>query len=167
MLEAFRSWAGGAASAGTEPCAALQGQGEAERRIAERVRMPGAELFLFLEGEQRFRFRIRDFGCTGLSGITDAPLRAGQHLIVQLEEMLMPAADVVWTRRAWAGLNFVNPVPLARFQRLCERHRAGAAWSPAMRAGSDLHNWWTDIKDQEHGRRPKLRAGGHNHPLPR
>lgn len=166
MLEALRSWAGGAAGAGTEPCAAFHADDD-ERRIAERVRMPGAELFLFMEGEQRFRFRIRDFGCTGLSGITDAPLSVGQGVIVQLEEMLMPAADVVWTRRAWAGLHFVNPVPVARFKRLCERHEAGAAWSPAMRAGSDLHNWWTDVRDQKGGRRPQLHAGGHQHPLPR
>ncbi len=167
MLEALRSWAGGAAGAGTEPSPAVLSGGVEDRRLAERVAMPGAELFLFLEGEQRYRLRLRDLACTGLSGLTDAPLSVGETLIVQLEEMLMPAADVVWTRRAFAGLRFVNPVPLARFKRLCERHEAGAAWSPAMRAGSDLHNWWTDAGEQSGGRRPKLRAGGHKHPLPR
>jgi hypothetical protein len=167
MLEGLRAWAGGAAGAGTEPCPALFGTGAEDRRRAERVPMPGAEVFLFLEGDQRFRFRIRDFGCTGIAGITDAPLTTGQSLIVQLEEMLMPAADVVWTRRASVGLRFANPVPLARFKRLCERHEAGAAWSPAMRAGSDLHNWWTDPQEQKGGRRPQLRAGGHRHPVPR
>jgi hypothetical protein len=95
MLDGLRAWAGGAAGAGTEPCPAIFAAGDNDRRVDERVRMAGAELFLFLEGEQRFRFRIRDLGCTGLSGITDAPLEVGQALIVQLEEMLMPAADVV------------------------------------------------------------------------
>jgi hypothetical protein len=88
-------------------------------------------------------------------------------LIVQLEEMLMPGAEVVWTHRALAGLRFVNPVPPARFKRLCERQEAGAAWSPAMRAGSDLHSWWTDVEHQQGGRRARLDSGGHDHPLPR
>jgi hypothetical protein len=167
MLEALRSWAGGAAGAGTEPCLPPDLAGVEDRRRSDRVRMQGAELFLFLEGEQRFRFRVRDFGCTGLSGLTDAPLTAGQLLIVQLEEMLMPAAEVIWTRRAWAGLRFVNPVPLARFKRLCERQEAGAAWSPAMRAGSDLYSWWTDVEEQQGGRRARLRSDGHKHPLQR
>jgi hypothetical protein len=164
MLEALRTWAGGAAGAGTEPNPTPPAT---DRRACERVRLMGAELFLFLEGDQRFRLRVRDLGCHGVSGLTDAPLTPGQSLIVQLEEMLMPAADVIWTRRAWAGLRFVNPVPLARFRRLCDRHEAGAAWSPAMRSGSDLHNWWTEPSEQVQGRRPRLRAGGHKHPLPR
>jgi hypothetical protein len=167
MLEGFRAWPGGAAGAGTEACPAIFGAGAEDRRLSERVLMPGAEVFLFLDGEQRFRFRVRDLGCTGIAGITAAPLKIGQSLIVQLEEMLMPAADVVWTRRASAGLRFADPVPLARFRRLCERHEAGAAWSPAMRAGSDLHAWWTDAQQQKGGRRPRLRAGGHKHPIPR
>ena len=106
--------------------------------------------------------------CThGVSGLTDAPLAMGETLIVQLEEMLMPAAQVVWTQRAMVGLAFINPVPLARMKRLAERHESGAAWSPAMRAGSDLHSWWTDPDAQAKGRKPKLKSGGHKHPLPR
>ncbi len=167
MLEGFGASAGSAAGAGAEACPAVFGAGVEDRRVSPRVPMPGAEVFLFLEGDRRFRIRIRDLGCTGIAGITDAPLTAGQSLIVQLEEMLMPAAAVVWTRRASAGLRFADPVPPARFRRLCERHEAGAAWSPAMRAGSDLHSWWTDARQQEGGRRPQLRAGGHKHPIPR
>ena len=168
MLEGLRAWAGGAAGAGTEVCpAALDGVDDDRRQGGDRVRMPGAEVFLFLEGDQRYRLRIRDFSLTGLSGLTDAPLSFGQSLIVQLEEMLMPGATVVWTRRALAGLRFVNPVPIARFKRLCERHEAGAPWSPAMRVESDMHNWWTDLQEQKQGRRPRLGAGGHKHPLPR
>jgi hypothetical protein len=167
MLEAIRSWAGGAAGAGTEPCPAAFGPGVEDRRRSGRVQMPGAELFLFMEGDQRFRLRLRDLCCSGLSGLTDAPLNVGETLVVQLEEMLMPAAQVVWTRRALTGLTFINPIPLARFKRLCERQEAGAPWSPAMRAGSDMHSWWTDVEEQKGGRRPKLRADGHRNPLPR
>jgi hypothetical protein len=48
-----------------------------------------------------------------------------------------------------------------------ERHRAGAAWSPAMRAGSDLHAWWTDLAAHAAGRRTLINNGGHAYPLPR
>jgi hypothetical protein len=167
MLEALRSWAGGAAGAGTELRVPLPPEDLEDRRGSERVSMAGAELFLFLKGDQRFRLRVRDLSFTGLSGLTDAPLTTGETLLVQLEEMLMPGAQVVWTRRALVGLHFVTPIPIPRFKRLCERHESGAAWSPAMRSGSDLHGWWTDLQQQQGGRQPKLRAGGHKHPLPR
>jgi len=138
-----------------------------EHREDERYSLLGGEVFLFLPGDQRYRLRVRDVCVHGASGLTDAPIGVGEQLVVQLEEMLMPAAEVVWTKCAMVGLNFINPLPLARLNRLRERHAAGAAWSPAMRAGSDLHGWWTDQDDHARGRRPRLDAGGHDHPLPR
>ena len=167
MHEALKSWAGDAAGAGTDSSLPPGPAAVEDRRRADRVPLEGAELFLFTQGDQRFRLRVRDFACTGLSGITDAPLTEGQSLIVQLEEMLMPGAEVVWTNGGLAGLRLIDPVPPARFKRLCERHEAGAAWSPAMRAGSDLHCWWTDVEEQQGGRRARLDSGGHDHPLPR
>lgn len=143
------------------------GTGVEDRRRAARYRLKGGEVFLFLVGDQRFRLRLRDLCSMGLSGLTDAPVSVGERLIVQLEEMLMPAADVVWTRRAMVGLSFINGLPLVRMKRLRELHKAGTAWSPAMRAGSDMHAWWTDLAAQAAGRRPRLHAGGHHHPLPR
>ena len=166
MLEGVRNWGDGA-GAGEAADAPFAAGGIEDRRRSARHQLTGGEVFLFLAGDQRFRLRLRDLCATGVSGLTDAPLSVGELLIVQLEEMLMPAARVIWTRRAMAGLRFVNPVPLARMRRLAERHAAGAAWSPAMRAGSDLHAWWTDLAAQAEQRRPRLRAGGHNHPLPR
>ncbi len=133
--------------------------GVEDRRRSERIRVTGGEVFLFMEGDQRFRLRLRDMCRLGLSGLTDAPLRVGESLIVQVEEMLMPAAEVIWTQRAMVGLAFINPLPLIRLKRLVDRHEAGAAWSPAMRANSDLHGWWTDVADQRKGRRPRMRSG--------
>lgn len=141
--------------------------GGEEARRAQRYRLWGGEVYLFVDPDQRFRLRLKDLCALGISGLTDAPLEIGQRITVQLEEMLMPAADVVWTRRAMVGLSFINMLPLARMKQLCERHEAGAAWSPAMRAGSDLHAWWTDLAAQEGGRQARLHAGGHDHPLPR
>lgn len=138
-----------------------------DRRRNDRFELTGAELYLFLSDEQRFRLRLRDVCTTGVSGLTDAPLAAGERVFVQFEEMLMPAAEVIWTRHFFAGLRFEDPLPPVRLQLLRDRHASGAAWSPAMRAGSDLYSWWTDLSEQEAGRTPRLRAGGHSHPLPR
>lgn len=133
----------------------------------ERFDFAGAEVFLFTAAGDRYRLRLRDLSCIGLGGLTDAALSMGERVFVQLEEMLMPAADVGWTAGAMAGFKLVDPLPLTHLRRLCERHQAGAAWSPAMRAGSDLYSWWTDLAEQERGRQTRLHSGGHEHPLAR
>jgi len=125
-----------------------------ERRGAERFWFAGAEVFLFLTGDQCFRLRLKDVSCTGLSGLTDAPLSVGELAMIQFEETLMPAAVVSWTRHSSVGLTMVNPIPPSRLRRIWERHEKGAAWSPAMRAASDLGHWWTDVDEVERGRRP-------------
>lgn len=172
MFEGLRLWRSGADGAADAACPAFPPSelpigGVEDQRGSERFEFAGAEVFLFLPGDERYRLRLRDVSCTGLSGLTDAPLSPGELIVVQFEETLMPAAEVSWVRRAMAGFKLVNPLPLARMKRLCERHEAGAAWSPAMRAGSDLHSWWTDLNEQEKGRRVKLHAGGHKHPIAR
>jgi len=165
MLEGLRMWRSGVGNAAAVAC---PGFADVEdRRRAERRDLTGAELFIFLSDNQRFRLRLRDACSTGLSGLSDAPLEVGETVLVQFEEMLMPAAQVMWTRRALAGMQFINPISDARLRHLCARHAAGAAWSPAMRAGSDLHCWWTDLESQQKERKPRLRAGGHKKPLPR
>lgn len=143
------------------------GPGHDERRRAPRAALAGAELFLFAEDGARFRMSVRDLSSLGVGGPCQAPLRPGQTVLVQLEEMLMPEAVVAWARDGAVGLSFVEPVATAHLLRIAERHAAGAAWSPAMRAGSDLHSWWTDAGAHAAGRRAALGAGGHAHPLPR
>ncbi len=138
-----------------------------ERRRSPRTRLAGAELFLFRDDGQRLRLRIRDLSDLGVSGLIDATLQPGESVLVQLEEMLMPEAVVIWTHEGVAGLSFVGPVSLTHLSRITERHAAGAAWSPAMRAGSDLHSWWTDAEAHAAGRRAALDSNGHAHPLPR
>jgi hypothetical protein len=165
MLEELDAWGRGAdgQAAGSRPaCTGIEDQ-----RRSDRFSLIGGEVFLFLPGDERYRLRLRDLCSLGASGLTDAPVGIGEQFILQLEEMLMPAAEVIWTRCAMIGLHFINPLPLSRVKRLRERHAAGAAWSPAMRAGSDLHGWWTDATLHARGRRTRLNAGGHDHPLPR
>jgi hypothetical protein len=168
MLEGLKVWRSDGAAAAVAPDGPVPGPvGVGDRRRSERLELTGAEVYLFLGPEERYRLRLRDVCTAGVSGLTDAPLSEGEQVIVQFEEMLMPAADVIWTRRALVGFRFVNPLPLPRLKRLWERHASGAAWSPAMRAGSDLYCWWTDPSEQKAGRKPRLRAGGHKHPIPR
>lgn len=141
--------------------------GGEDRRRAGRFAAAGAEVFLFLECGRRCRLGLRDLCTLGASGPTDAPVQVGDRVTVQLEEMMMPEAQIVWARGGVIGLVFLSPLPLMRLQRLHERHEAGVAWSPAMRAGSDLHAWWTESAAHAEGRRARLNAGGHDHPLPR
>ena len=138
-----------------------------ERRRSPRVRLAGAELFLFRDDGGRMRLQVHDLSELGVAGLIDGELRLGDSVLVQLEEMLMPEALVVWTRDDAVGLAFVVPVPTTHFSRITERHAAGAAWSPAMRAGSDLHSWWTDADAHAAGRRASLDSNGHAFPLPR
>ena len=137
---------------GGEPAA---GAGGEESRTHERFPFPGGVIYLFLSDEQRFIMRLRDVSCSGLAGLTDAPISVGELVVVQFEETLMPAAHVVWTRNTTVGLKLVNPLPLNRMTRLVERHAAGAAWSPAMREASDLNAWWTNTDEIDAGRKPQ------------
>jgi hypothetical protein len=168
MLEALKMFGSGESASDAATLFAREGpfpEGVEDERGSPRFPFAGAEVFLFTTDDQRFRLRLRNLSCSGISGLTDAPLAQGESVIVQLEEMLMPAATVVWTRRSTLGFEFINALPLARMKRIRERQDAGAAWSPAMRAGSDLHTWWTDLNEQKNGRQTRLRAGGHKHPL--
>jgi len=124
----------------------------------ERFPFPGAVIYLFLSDQQRFIMRLRDVSCSGLAGLTDAPISVGELVVVQFEETLMPAAHVVWTRNTTVGLKLVNALPPSRMSRLVERHEAGAAWSPAMRESSDLNAWWTNTDEIDSGRKPKAPA---------
>jgi len=157
MLETFKSWLNGGAVGVDEVLSpAPDAGGESDRRAAERHWFSGGEVFLFLPGNISYRMRLRDVSPHGVSGLTDAPLQIGELVMVQFEETMMPAAYVAWTRNAWVGLSLINPLPGSRLKRLCERHEAGAAWSPAMRCSSDLHHWWTDLEQVSRGRRTRF-----------
>lgn len=157
MFGTIKGWRGGDDDGKTEPSqiGIVTGGGPEDLRGYERYPFPGAEIFLFLSDQQRFVLRLRDVSCSGLCGLTDAPISVGELVVVQFEETLMPAAHVVWTRNTTVGLKLVNALPPSRMNRLVERHAAGAAWSPAMREASDLNAWWTNTEEVDSGRKPK------------
>ncbi|MFD1610818.1 PilZ domain-containing protein [Sphingomonas tabacisoli] len=131
-----------------------------ERRRTERFNFIGGEVYLFAkwrdlnesQPNERHLLRLRDLSVSGISGLTDAPVAVGDTLFVQLDETLIPAAQVVWFRRVLVGFSFVEWLPQSRLSILRERHEAGHLWSPAMRLRSDLPNWWTDVGEHERGR---------------
>ena len=162
MFGTLKGWRGGD-DGSVEPSqiGVVTGGGRPEDlRGYERFPFPGATVYVFLSDEQRFVMRLRDVSCSGLAGLTDAPISVGELVVVQFEETLMPAAHVVWTRNTAVGLKLVNALPPSRMERLVERHSAGAAWSPAMRESSDLNAWWTNTEEIDTGRKPKARKSG-------
>jgi hypothetical protein len=133
------------------------------RRVAERLPFQGAEVFLFLEWfsnakgakePERYTLRVKDLSLTGISGLTDAPLSPGDLIFVQLEETLIPAAEVVWFRRTLVAFHFIEALEIKKLKRLKDAHDKGQLWSPAMRARSDLGGWWTNVGEHEKGRQP-------------
>ena len=158
MFGTLKGWRGGEGG-GIEPSqiGVVTGGNPEDLRSHERYPFPGGVIYLYLSDQQRFIMRLRDVSCSGLAGLTDAPISVGELVVVQFEETLMPAAHVVWTRNTTVGLKLVNALPPARMTRLVERHAAGAAWSPAMRESSDLNAWWTNTDEIDAGRKPKAK----------
>ena len=60
----------------------------------------------------RYAIRLKDLSCTGVAGLTDAPLQAGQLVSLELEEDVFRAGEVRWTRVAMAGIEFQDPLSL-------------------------------------------------------
>lgn len=123
----------------------------------------GAEVFLFLEWfsnakgakePEKFTLRVKDLSLTGISGLTDAPVSPGDLIFVQLEETLIPAAEVVWFRRTLVAFHFTEPLEVKKLKRLKDAQDKGQLWSPAMRSRSDLGGWWTNVGEHEQGRKP-------------
>jgi hypothetical protein len=158
MFGTLKGWRGGD-DGSIEPSriGVVTGGNPEDLRGHERYPFPGGVIYLYLSDQQRFIMRLRDVSCSGLAGLTDAPISVGELVVVQFEETLMPAAHVVWTRNTTVGLKLVNALPPARMTRLVERHAAGAAWSPAMRESSDLNAWWTNTDEIDAGRKPKAK----------
>lgn len=159
MFEALKGWRDGNGDAADGAGQAVVSGGLDDRRGSERFEFTGAEVFLFTPDDQCFRLRLKDVSLTGISGLTDAPVSVGELVMVQFEETLMPAAHVTWTRNATVGMEMVNPLPPSRLTRLAGRHETGAAWSPAMRAASDLGGWWTNVEDVKRGRQARPARG--------
>lgn len=60
----------------------------------------------------RHPFRLRDLSCTGVSGITAAPIEDEQPVSVELVKGILWPATVRWTRGTSVGLSFGRPLPM-------------------------------------------------------
>jgi hypothetical protein len=65
-----------------------------------------------------FIVRLKDLSCTGLCGITDAPLSPGRTVCLLFERWDPVAAEVRWIRKSLIGLSFNEPLPAEQIARL-------------------------------------------------
>lgn len=114
-----------------------------ERRLYERHNFSGGEIDLIAEST-RYRLRLKDISCRGACGLTDAPLTQGEIIVVEIDDKVLPSAEVRWTRNAMVGMRFVNTLDYDYLRGLHERHESGEIWSPAMRAEPGARGWWVD-----------------------
>ena len=84
------------------------GAGDDNRR-AERHDLTGAEIKLLCDGLQ-FTVRLKDLSCTGICGLTDAPLAPRQVVALMLDKWEPVQAQIRWIRNALIGASFLEPI---------------------------------------------------------
>lgn len=84
----------------------------ADRRVDTRHDFTGRDVRLRL-GRFEYRMHLKDLSCSGASGLTDAPLRVGQSVYLEIDKDNHAWAEVRWTKRAFVGLAFEEPVAAA------------------------------------------------------
>jgi len=103
-----------------------------DRRIHERHDFTGRDLRLRL-GTFQFRMHLKDLSCSGASGLTDAPLRVGQLVYLEIDRDNHAWGEVRWTRRAWAGLAFEEPIAAELVRKLRLRYHNAKYRAPGRK----------------------------------
>lgn len=57
-------------------------------------------------------FRLRNLSCTGVSGLTPAPVEEGRPVQIELVKDILLPATVRWTRGTSVGVSFGQPLPM-------------------------------------------------------
>lgn len=78
-------------------------------RRGERFNLRGRDAELIVD-HVRFAIRLKDLSRTGAAGLTDAPLKAGENIALELDKDVIRPAHVRWTRVAMAGIEFDEPL---------------------------------------------------------
>jgi hypothetical protein len=95
---------------------------ERERRLDERHDFTGHVSSLFF-GIIQYELHLKDLSCKGASGLTDAPLKRGQLIGVEIGRKHFVTAEVRWTRNSKAGVAFLEPLEYEYVTALHARHR--------------------------------------------
>jgi hypothetical protein len=93
------------------------------RRIAERHDVTGADVQLLMDGTL-FTVHLKDISKTGICGLTDAPLAAGQMVSLMLDRGESVAAEIKWIRRALIGAAFSEPLSEQQVAKVRRNHSA-------------------------------------------
>ena len=107
-----------------------------ERRIDTRHDCTGRDARLRL-GSTQYRMHLKDLSCSGASGLTDAPLRVGQSVYLEIDRENRTWAEVRWTRRAWVGLLFDEAIGEDIVRKLRLRYPKARYRAPARRGGRE------------------------------
>lgn len=84
-------------------------EAEAERRINRRHDLTGLDTRLIAEGLP-WVLRLKDLSCTGICGLTDAPLVVGQSICVRFDGQDEVPGHIRWIRRTLIGAAFEEPI---------------------------------------------------------
>ncbi len=98
-------------------------EAEAERRINRRHDLTGVDTRLIAEGLP-YVLRLKDLSCTGVCGLTDAPLVVGQAISLRFDNAEFVPGRIRWIRRSMFGAAFEEPIDLKRVEKL-RRARGG------------------------------------------
>ena len=101
---------------------------ERERRLDERHDFTGFASSLFC-GIAKYELHLKDLSCKGASGLTDAPLKRGQLIGIEVDKKRFTTAEVRWTRNSKAGVAFLEPLDYQFVTGLHARHRRRMAKS--------------------------------------
>jgi hypothetical protein len=94
-----------------------------ERRF-DRYDLTGKSVALRL-GPAPFTLHLKDVSCSGACGLTDAPVRPGQVVRIDLNRDVRPVAEVRWVRKTFIGVAFEEPLSSAFLSRYHAGFRGG------------------------------------------
>ncbi len=87
------------------------------RRITKRHGCAGLDAKILVQG-MTYRVHLKDLSCTGLCGITDAPLSPDQTAFFMFERWDAVPGQIRWIRNTLIGVAFVEPLPFELITRM-------------------------------------------------
>lgn len=94
-----------------------QSNAGAERRITARHDFIGCTVTIATRAGH-FTLNLKDISRTGLCGLTDAPLAAGEMVQLLFKDADPLPAEICWIRRAFIGARFPEPLNRSMLQKL-------------------------------------------------
>ena len=91
-------------------------------RVDMRIPLIGQNITILMDA-RHYLVRLKDLSASGLCGLTDAPLVAGQQLCFMIAGLPV-AGEVRWIRRTLIGAQFSEPLDDETIRRMQRRSKA-------------------------------------------